>query len=605
MITNSWIIVSVYDVCVFYYTYKAITLRKGHKDEVCIVEEKQGKKYVCDNAQLMEEWDWDKNTEVIPALVSLGSGKKVWWKHWHEETKQWHSWQASIANRAYRNSWCPYCSKGRPQLLKGFNDLETWCLNNHREEIIKEWDYNRNKELPSDYLSKSHKKVWWMCSFGHSWDMSIAHRTSMESGCPICANLRVEKGFNDLETWCKNNGREELIKEWDYERNDYTPNLVVPQSHKKVYWKCKLGHTWEAIIKDRVIRKDGCPECSKRRRTSFPEQAIYFYVKKVFPDAINEDRNILEGLELDIFIPTINVAIEYDGQAYHKDLARDKRKNDLCRERGIAICRVRENGCDDSFIEECSFFASVAPGNAGDLTRVINMLLEYLTKTAHCNAEYDVDVQRDQIEIQNTYIVDELPNSFEQCHPDLAEEWDYLKNGDITPDKIAKSTHQKFFWICKKGHPSYLASPASRNLGSGCPVCANRQVLIGYNDLRTWCYKNGRRELLDEWDYEKNSELPEFYLPKSNIRVFWKCKSCGHSWETKIEDRTARSRGCPICAIQKRAQKNSKKVLNKDTGEIFKNASEAREKYKGNITGCCLGNIKTAAGYHWTYLEDE
>lgn len=27
-------------------------------------------------------------------------------------------------------------------------------------------------------------------------------------------------GQNDLETWCKKNGREELLKEWDYDSNE-------------------------------------------------------------------------------------------------------------------------------------------------------------------------------------------------------------------------------------------------------------------------------------------------------------------------------------------------------------------------------------------------
>ena len=66
--------------------------------------EKKEKRYVSDNAQLMAEWDWEKNIDISPSDITLGSGKKVWWKHWHNEAKQWHFWQASIANRAFRNS---------------------------------------------------------------------------------------------------------------------------------------------------------------------------------------------------------------------------------------------------------------------------------------------------------------------------------------------------------------------------------------------------------------------------------------------------------------------------------------------------------------------
>ena len=569
-----------------------------------IVAEKKEKRYVSDNAQLMAEWDWDKNIEVSPSDITLGSNKKVWWKHWHNESGQWHFWQAKIANRAFRNSGCPYCTQGRPKLLKGFNDFETWCHKNKKDDLLSEWDYYKNQGCPQDYFPTSHKKVWWKCSRGHSWDMTIAHRTSMGCGCPVCANMRVSVGDNDLETWCYSNHREELLEEWDCANNTHTPEQVVPQSHKKVFWKCKLGHTWRAVIKDRVTRKDGCPECSKRRRTSFPEQAIYFYIIKIFPDAINGDRDLLNGLELDIFIPTINLAIEYDGQAYHKDVERDKKKNALCREKGIEICRVRENGCNNEIDCDCSFVVSILPGETNELTKAIIYLLEYLSKFNTCATNVSVDVQRDQIEIQNIYMFDTLPNSFAENHPDISKEWDFEKNGDITPDKIAKTSTKKFYWICTNGHPSYLSSPANRHLGSGCPICSNMQILEGYNDLETWCNKNGKNNLLNEWDYEKNDASPKCYLPKSNLRVWWKCTKCGHSWQTKIEDRTSRSRGCPKCAYQTREKKNSKRVLNIETGEIFENAKEAYKKYKGSITACCLGKTKTAAGYHWSYIDE-
>lgn len=40
------------------------------------------KKYIIDNAELMAEWNWEKNIEFDfdPKLLTVGSGKKVWWK---------------------------------------------------------------------------------------------------------------------------------------------------------------------------------------------------------------------------------------------------------------------------------------------------------------------------------------------------------------------------------------------------------------------------------------------------------------------------------------------------------------------------------------------
>ena len=44
-----------------------------------------------------------------------------------------------------------------------------------------------------------------------------------------------------------------LMKEWNYEKNgDLKPENFMPNSNKKVWWKCKEGHEWEAVISSRT-----------------------------------------------------------------------------------------------------------------------------------------------------------------------------------------------------------------------------------------------------------------------------------------------------------------------------------------------------------------
>ncbi len=57
---------------------------------------------------------------------------------------------------------------------------------------------------------------------------------------------------------------------------------------------------------------------------------MYFYVKQKYPDAINSYKEIFtNGMELDVFIPSERIGIEYDGQAWHMDesLEKEKRKD--------------------------------------------------------------------------------------------------------------------------------------------------------------------------------------------------------------------------------------------------------------------------------------
>ena len=69
--------------------------------------EKKEKQYVSDNAQLMAEWNREKNTDVSPTQLTIGSHKKAWWK-----CQKGHEWQASIYNRNRGNS-CPICIKNK------------------------------------------------------------------------------------------------------------------------------------------------------------------------------------------------------------------------------------------------------------------------------------------------------------------------------------------------------------------------------------------------------------------------------------------------------------------------------------------------------------
>ena len=78
--------------------------------------------------------------------------------------------------------------------------------------------------------------------------------------------------------------------------------------------------------------------------------------------------------------------------------------------------------------------------------------------------------------------------------------------------------------------------------GYGCPICNNKQLLIGYNDLKTLF-----PEVAKDWDFEENSTKPEDHIAGSHVRVYWKCSNCGHKWITGIKNRTYSETKCPNC----------------------------------------------------------
>ncbi len=475
------------------------------------------KKYLIDNAVLMAEWNWDKNTDLDPNTLTLGSHAKAWWK-----CDKDHEWQATILNRNSNGSNCPYCSGKK--VIKGLNDLQTT-----NPFLAKEWNFEKNKKLtPEDVLPNCSKKVWWRCNKGHEWQAIIASRNNGR-GCPYCSGQTVLKGFNDFQTV-----NPSAAKEWNCEKNgNLKPEYVTANSTKKVWWKCNKGHEWQATIANRN-NGSGCPICSSERNTSFPEYAIVFYLKKYGLDVIHSYKK--RGYELDIYIPSKKIAVEYDGYFWHKNKTKqDLNKNAKCKNDGIVLYRIREGLplLNDSSLD------FVVQTTQKDLSIVLKKILSEII-----GLDVDINIERDNIAIENLREFTEKKNSILFSNQQIASEWNYEKNGNLKPEHFSGNSHKKVWWKCDKGH-EWKATIASRNDEHGCPYCSGKKVLTGYNDLQTI-----NPILAKEWNYEKNGNLrPEHLTAVNGQIVWWKCDK-GHEWQATIANRH-NGNGCPYCSGKK------------------------------------------------------
>ena len=200
-------------------------------------------------SQLLESWDAEKNAPLTPSGVSPGSHRAVWWR-----CEKGHSWQTQINTRV-AGCGCPVCA-GRT-VLSEENSLAVLA-----PELTKEWDREKNGELtPSQVTCGTRRKVWWKCARGHSWCASVVSRTRHGSGCPVCTGRTVLPGFNDLASRSP-----AIAREWDAEKNaPLTPQSVSVCSNRKVWWRCPLGHGYQALISTRTMRNTGCPVCAGRK----------------------------------------------------------------------------------------------------------------------------------------------------------------------------------------------------------------------------------------------------------------------------------------------------------------------------------------------------
>lgn len=111
--------------------------------------------------------------------------------------------------------------------------------------------------LAAQLTTGSGKRIDWVCSRGHVYDMTVRWRVK-GSGCPYCCGQRVLPGFNSLA---------DTHPEIAAEMTD--PQMacrVTAGSHVRAEWRCDLGHRWIATINNRTrSKRQGCPYCSNNK----------------------------------------------------------------------------------------------------------------------------------------------------------------------------------------------------------------------------------------------------------------------------------------------------------------------------------------------------
>ena len=506
--------------------------------------------------EIAKQWNMEKNHGVAPDDVTSVSQKRVVWKC--DVCGQ--EWYAKVKDRTVRKTGCPNCAKA----IAGRSHAKTMLKKNgslaeQRKDLLIDWDYDKNTITPNEITAHSNTRVWWKChECGHQWQAKASNRANGR-GCPCCAGKILVSGKNDLETT-----HPALAQEWHpTKNNELTPRDVMYGQSLKVWWKCPNGHSYLASLNHRSgANGTNCQVCNDGRQTSFREQALYFYLKQIFPDAINRFKcDWLGRFEIDIFIPSIKVGLEYDGAAWHKKdkFPRERRKYQLCQEHGIKLVRVKEAmpdknnmSCDiaDRIIsvkdveskhnfekllrvaidETCSF---ACQGNKND--------------TLQKQVQLDIDVERDKFRI--VVLRYNVKNSLAKKHPSIAKEWHPERNGEHVPTMFPCGSDFKAWWLCPKCGRSYVATISHRTNGGGC-TCDSKERFAESYRMKHVLVSGGitDHKLLAEWNYEKNGSLkPEDIPPKSEMKVWWRCRKCCHEWQAKIANR-AIGRGCPCCS---------------------------------------------------------
>ncbi len=204
--------------------------------------------------QIASEWHPSRNGTLKPKDIVAGHSKKVWWRCPIDKT---HEWQATVASRTNNGTGCPKCISLRTP--------EEESLQAKYPKMATEWHKTKNGNITPDMVRPhSGCKYWWQCQKNseHTWQTTPSNRVGAGSGCPYCAHKRATKETSLKAVY------PQLAKQWHKQKNgQLRPEDLLPQSSKKVWWRCNAGpdHEWQTSPNDRVSSNTGCPFCSGRR----------------------------------------------------------------------------------------------------------------------------------------------------------------------------------------------------------------------------------------------------------------------------------------------------------------------------------------------------
>ena len=129
--------------------------------------------------------------------------------------------------------------------------------------------------------------------------------------------------------------------------------------------------------------------------TSFPEQATLYYFSFFYPDA---QKSKEDGKELDIYSEKAKIAIEYDGVKWHKNkLDKDNEKDEYCKNKGIRLIRIREEGL------HCTKYATNYFISLPFSTEAFDTLLRKIFQKEFGNPLVDIDTRAHGFEILKNY----------------------------------------------------------------------------------------------------------------------------------------------------------------------------------------------------------
>ena len=240
-------------------------------------------------------------------------------------------WQTP--NSHLQGNGCPICATNNRSMKQTLTTEQ--FIEKAKQIHGNKYDYSK-----VEYVN-NHTKVCIICpEHGEFWQTPNKHTIS-KHGCPVCGGSIILTNKTFIEKARKIHGDKYDYSQVNYINNKEKVCIICNNKNKK---DIKHGEFWQEPSSH--LQGVGCPKCSVI--VSDNEKEIVEYCKILTNTVIENERTILNGKELDIYMKENHIAIEYNGLKWHSEqFGKDKNyhldKTEKCQEKGIRLIHIFED----------------------------------------------------------------------------------------------------------------------------------------------------------------------------------------------------------------------------------------------------------------------
>lgn len=467
--------------------------------------------------------EWDESNEKTPYDYTEHSRYVATWHC----PKCGLKWEADISTRAAGYGKCPNCY-GSQTFKERYPELEKY--------YAKDNDFPFEEATVSDNTPRN-----WICEHGHEFEDSFNNIHKRGFRCPYCESVKVLQGFNDFATL-----EPVISKDYDVEKNGNTASDVLI-NNRPAYFKCNQGHSFMRNIVQHVSLKGVCPVCN-----GYLLQTGVNDLATVYPQAAELWDYEKNDNTPDKVLATLGARYHYVCKEGHhfKCTLGDLVKNDY----KCPVCT------GDRVDPQTTSILAVNPELAEEFSEANDVTADFVNYNTErkvywtcstCGGDYLYPVNERKIGDNSCPYCNHIRlktgiNDLTITNPELAKEW--APSNTKQANEVGEWQSYVGYWLCPDCGTVYPCEVRDRSVGDdSCPVCANKQVKKGFNDLATL-----EPELADMLSPNCERKADEI-LRTCSYEALWVCPECAGEYRRPVKTKTHDNSDCPYC--------NGRKVL--------------------------------------------